>query len=381
MFHTAPVAVQTQPQARARFGAHSGAITRPFNVLILTDSFKLAYRVMRCFHAAGANVHVLGSTRSRGLRYSRFCKSFRYRANDYRDNLQPLIDEVNAVVIEHDIALIACGEHFMMRPLIVMAPALSAPCFPMLSIEQFDILNDKWRFTQLCNELGVRCPGSQLVADVAALRELLQAGKLTQPFIVKPVAFDGATGFFAFDRSKDLSQLSAIDYSPILVQEFIEGEDVCVSVYCNKGQILAFVAYRYSRATYITFEAPAIRADCAKILANTKANGVLNFEMRIAPDGAVYWLECNPRFFMSIAMSMLAGFPFVEYGLPIRRVSGVTASTSGAQVRFIKAAALEAVRFGRLTLRDFAYLRYVIADPIPWAREGLGFENRPPLRG
>lgn len=32
----------------------------PYNVLMLSDKFRFAYRILRSFNAAGANVHVLG---------------------------------------------------------------------------------------------------------------------------------------------------------------------------------------------------------------------------------------------------------------------------------------------------------------------------------
>ena len=177
MYQTALSAHQTPMRAAPRIRAD--VETDRCNVLLLSDSFGLAYRVLRCFHAAGATVHVLGSRRSRGLRYSRFCRSFRYRVNDYRGDLRRLIDEINAAVIEHDIDLIACGEHFMMRAFVEMAPMLIARCFPMPSIKEFNLLNDKNQFTELCNELGVRCPRSQFVANISELRALLRAGKIT----------------------------------------------------------------------------------------------------------------------------------------------------------------------------------------------------------
>ena len=164
-------------------------MSRPYNVLILSDQFRFAYRILRCFHAAGAKVHVLGATGSRGLRSSRFCATFRERVHGYGGDLGPLIEEVNSVIAELDVDLLVPGEHFMMRPLIAMAPALNAPCFPMLSIEKFDLLNNKWRFTRLCLSLGIRCPRSQLFDDIAALNRAVQSEEVSIPFVVKPLDF------------------------------------------------------------------------------------------------------------------------------------------------------------------------------------------------
>jgi len=92
-------------------------------------------------------------------------------------------------------------------------------------------------------------------------------------------------------------------------------------------------------------------------------------------DGDVYWLECNPRFFFWTHMSLLAGIPFAEFGLPNWCVSGSSTLPTGTNVRSFKAAAVELARPWRLTRRDFGYLRFVLADPVPWVRETLGCET------
>ncbi len=348
--------------------------SRPYNVLMLSDQFRFAYRILRCFHAAGAKVHVLGAKGSRGLRFSRFCATFRERVNGYRGDLGALIQEVNSVIAQLGVDLVVSGEHAMMRPLIVMAPALNAPCFPMPSIEQFDLLNNKWLFTQLCRSLDIRCPRSQLFADVSALNRALKSGEISIPFVAKPLDFDGSRGVLSVLRAIDLRKLDSIQYSPIIVQEFVGGADIAASVYCDHGEIKAFIVHRLKRATYFTLESDEIRADIEKIVVATRANGIMNFDMRVGSSGDVYWLECNPRFFFWTHMALLAGVPFVEFGLPNRQVSGSGTLPTGTNVRFFKAAAVELARPWRLTKRDFGYLRFALADPIPWLRESLGYE-------
>jgi predicted ATP-grasp superfamily ATP-dependent carboligase len=350
--------------------------TSPYNVLLLSDKFRFAYRVLRCFNAAGTNVHVLGGKESRGLRFSRFCASFRERTKDYDGNLEPLIQEVNSLIAELDIDLVVSGEHFMMRPLIAIESALNAPCFPMLTTKQFDLLNNKWLFSQLCASLGIRCPRSQLVTDVFAVRRAVKSGEISIPFVAKPLDFDGSTGVLSVLQTADLRKLDSIQYAPVIVQEFVRGIDVAASVYCNHGSINAFIAHRLKRATYFTFESDEIRAGIQKIVTATKAHGVMNFDMRISDNGNVYWLECNPRFFFWVHMALLAGISFVEYGLPNWPVSGSISLPTGTNVRFLKASALELVRPWRLTKRDVHYLRFVLADPVPWVRETLGYDTR-----
>lgn len=347
---------------------------RPRNVLLLSDRFRFGYRILRCFRAAGFNVHVLGAEPTRGLRYSRFCASFTERVNDTDGDLTPLIDEVNSFIARRDIDLVISGGHYIMGPLIAMAPALRAPCFPMLSIEQFSLLNDKWRFTQFCRSIGLRCPESRLFRDSAALRDAAASGEISRPFVVKPLDLDGNKGVMVIADEADLSKLNSIDYAPVIVQDFIAGADVAASVYCDHGEIKAFIAHRRSRATYFTVDSPDIFAGVEKIVGASKAHGVLNFDTRVGLDGSVYWLECNPRFFFWMHMSLLAGVPFAEFGLTDRRASGSGRAPSGTNVRFLAASTIELLRPWRLTKRDFAYLRFVLADPLPWLREALGIE-------
>jgi hypothetical protein len=348
----------------------------PYNVLMLSDKFRFAYRILRCFHAAGTNVHVLGGKDSHGLRFSRFCASFSERINGYHGNLEPLIQEVNSLIAQLDIELVVSAEHYMMRPLIAIAPALNAPCFPMPTIEHFDLLNNKWLFSQLCASLGILCPRSQLVTDVSTLRRAVKSGEVSVPFVAKPLDFDGSRGILSVLQSIDLRKLDSIQYAPVLVQEFVKGTDVAASVYCNHGSVIAFIAHRIKRATYFTFESDEIRANIQKIAVATEAHGVMNFDMRIGEDGVIYWLECNPRLFFWAHMSLLAGISFVEFGLPNWPVSGSSRIPTGTNVRFFKASALELARPWRLTKRDAGYLRYVVADPVPWLRETLGYETR-----
>lgn len=352
-----------------------GRATRRYNVLMISDNFRFAYRILRSFHAAGVNVHVLGASGSRGLRYSRFCASFQDRVGSCRGDLGPLIEEVNALIVRKGIDLVISGDHTVMRPLIVMARSLKAPCFPTPSVEQFDLLNNKWSFTQLCQSLGLRCPRSRLFDGRFALRRAIESGEVALPLVAKPLDCDGGRGVLPVLRMDDLHRLDAIEYEPIIVQEFIDGDDVAASVYCDHGEIRAFIAHKRKLATYFTLVSPEMRAGIQKIVAATGAQGVLNFDMRVAFDGAVHWLECNPRFFFWIHMSMLAGVPFAEFGLPNWPVSGSRTVPPGTDVRFLKASVIELLRPWRLTRRDFGYLRFVLADPVPWAREALGFET------
>jgi hypothetical protein len=93
--------------------------------------------------------------------------------------------------------------------------------------------------------------------------------------------------------------------------------------------------------------------------------------MILAPDGSVFFLECNPRFFYKINMSMIAGINFVEYGIPYARLQVAGAIQPGVQVRFPKALLRSLAFSSRCTKRDWAMLTYLFSDPWPFLIEKL----------
>ncbi len=320
-------------------------------------------------------MHVLGGPGSDGFRFSRFCRSYRRSRYGFAGPCDGLIDEVNSYISELTINLVSAGDHPATRTLLALKPSLSAPCYPMPELDQFALLNNKWSFTQLCRRLAIRCPRSELVTDRAELLSRLTSGEIAVPSVAKPIDFDGSRGVVPIKDRIDLSRAAAINYRPILVQDYIEGEDIGCSVYCDQGKILAFIAHKLKRSTYSTFESVEIRRAAAKIAEVTKASGVLNFDMRIRSDGTIYWLECNPRFFYKSFFAMLSGINFTAFGLPDAPSELCCSVPDGTNVRCCKAIVAELPRPWRLTWRDAAYLRAIWADPIPLLREALHIDR------
>src|SRR5665213_3619851 len=300
---------------------------------MVSSLITMPYRVLRVAGAAGADIYVLGNSHSKCLEHSRFCKKFLLTSQPITGEADAcLADEINRRVREFDIDMVLPGDVQATRSLIALRDAIDAPCFPMPTLEQFDRLNDKWFFTNLCGELDILTPKSWHVADAAELRREIEAGRIPLPAIAKPINHDGSLGVIKLDGADALAQLDRIDYAPIIVQEFIEGADIGASVYCERGEIKAFIAHELKRATYRALDDARIEAALARVMGRMGVNGVFNFDMRLAPDGTIYYLECNPRFFFKINLSMLAGVNFIRMGLRAS-TNTMLAPASGAAVR------------------------------------------------
>jgi hypothetical protein len=345
--------------------------TMPGRVLLVSSLISLPYRVMRVARAAGTEVHVLGTERSRCLAHSRDCHGFTLIGVPITGEYDPgLAEEINRAIHGLGIDMVLPGDAEATRSLIAIRQALDAPCFPMPSLAQFDLLNNKWKFTGLARELGLLCPQSWLARDATELRELVEAGKIRLPAIAKPVNHDGSLGVLKLDPSGALAQIEKIDYAPIIVQEFIPGRDIGASIFCAHGEIKAFIAHELRHATYHTLDEPAIEIALARVAARLGLDGVFNFDMRLTSSGRIYYLECNPRFFFKMFQSMIAGVNFVAFGFG---GDGPTTPPTGAAVRMPKALAAAALTTPwRITRRDIAMLRYFGSDPVSTLRAALG---------
>ena len=348
------------------------AVPQRQRLLLVADAFQLAYRVLRCARATGAEVYVLGNAGSTALRFSRHCARFFPSGCIIHGQRDPeLALEINCLVREYGISLVLPADAPSTRSLIATRDLIQAPCFPLPSLAEFDLLNDKWAFASLCRKLAIRHPRSSLYADTDALTRAITARGVNLPLVAKPLSRSGGVGFVLFDGTDTERRLRAISYEPILLQEFISGEPIGASVYAHRGKIEAFIAHHYRRRVYTAFPDDQIYSDVEKIVVHRTLTGVYNFDMILAPDGAVYYLECNPRFFYKINLSMVAGVNFVEHGLSHRgHDMHPRVDCDSVRVRFPEALLLSFPR-ARPTLRDWAMATYLYSDPVPYLLEKL----------
>jgi predicted ATP-grasp superfamily ATP-dependent carboligase len=345
--------------------------TSKMNVLMVSSRFNLPYRVMRCAEASGANVYVLGNLGSHALRHSRYCKKFILRERAILgDHDKTLAEQINVCAGKYHIDMVLPAGPLPTRTLISIRHLLDVPCFPLPDLPQFDLLNNKWRFAKLCAELAVLCPRSLYFPDRNGLLNVLNRGLLLLPAIAKPLSEDGGHGVVKLELLNARTQIETIHYKPIIVQELIEGEDIGASAFCEHGEIKSFVAHSYGKGTYQTFHDPSIRSAVSRILSRVKADGVYNFDMMRATDGQIYYLECNPRFFYKINLSMAAGLNFVHCGLdPLADMPASVAH--GTCVRKPWALALRLHKPWTITSQDLGLLAHLLSDPVPYLRESL----------
>jgi len=350
------------------------------SVLLLASRFGMPYRVLRCTQAAGTRVFALGTTAAAGLRRSRYCSGFKHTSIPIDGTYsEALAAAINQATQEFGIDVVIAGDAPATRSLIAVKSLLRARIFPMPDLTDFDVLNNKWAFAQLCQSKHVKCPQTWLFAHRSELEGFVRASHAAKLFIAKPLSQDSSKGVIRINASSLDSALTQLSYAPLLLQEYIEGIDIGTSVYCRGGRIEAIIAHHYDRARYTPISNATIANDVQALLGPLQINGIFNFDMRRTAEGQTYYLECNPRVFWKISMSMLAGVNFVAQGLAAIGLMPIPKqSIAPSAVLFPKALLLEAATVPwRLDSSSWRTLRFLYADPLPYFSEMLGLERDP----
>ena len=194
-------------------------------------------------------------------------------------------------------------------------------CFPMPDSQLFEQLYNKGSFANLLSELGLPQPPTALVRDVRDLENLL----FDAPAIVKPAGGEGGCGIEIAATAVQLHDIVAANHDlknqPVVVQQFIEGKDIDLSVLANHGRCVAWTIQQWNGNGVLDFvQHPEVLALGQELIARTGYHGVIHFDMRIGSrDGKVCFIEANPRFWGSFNYSLWAGINFLKLGIGLAR--------------------------------------------------------------
>jgi hypothetical protein len=341
------------------------------NGLMIAFAFTLPYHVMRTATAAGIHVHVLGNGASRGLRLSRHCRA--YHSSRYAGDAQTLLAEISALVRRHKIEVLLPSDDVSTRLLSALRDRLPVPSLPVPAVPTFDLLNDKWNFTQFCLGNGVRAPEARLFDNASSLRDALDSGEMALPLTVKPINRSGGYGVFHIREPAEIAFMERIDYTPVLAQRHIIGESVSITLFCDAGSVRAHVAQHRDESGFRVFANRDLLANASRLAAVTGYSGPVNFDAVVCDDdGLSYLVECNPRFWYSVYLVMLAGLNFVDLALPGR--SSEIATLAEGKVRFSLRNTL--CRPWRATGLDWKFLAYNLSDPLAYmAQRAKSFDD------
>lgn len=341
------------------------------HILILASEYSLAYRAVRCFAETGMKVSVAGSKEAKPLSMSRFVAT-----NLSIGDLPPVVDltmqqAINDIIARLGIDLVAAADTPAIRFLIANHSGLDAPCFPLPDAEQHRRLNNKGAFRELCASLDVLIPKGFVCTDGDAIVQEVASRQLSFPVILKPVASQGGRGI-TLAGEKDIGKKARqLSYSPILVEKFVRGADIGLSVYATNGRVVQSICHYYEGGLYEVIDNPTLLNAAEKILAEVGCSGVFNFDAIHADDGATYVLECNPRFYYKMSLTLLTGLNLPALGVQPGYETSIERRTAYAPKALVREF-LSTARLSRAARRD---AKFWIKDPLPFAYEILGLNH------
>jgi len=229
---------------------------------------------------------------------------------------------------DHGIRTIVAGDTRCSRLLLQMTPMLppGTQPFPICEPELFEQMYDKWRFAALLEELGLPGPRTALIR----CHEDLNRCDIEPPAIIKPTQGEAGLGIETANTRTELRGIvearSDLEDNPLVLQEFIPGSDIDLSVLADRGECVAWTTQQVGQNGVMRF---VERADVLnlgrELVRQTAYHGVMHLDMRIDDrTGRVVFLESNPRFWGSLRYSVWTGVNFLDLGIRFLEGEDVT---------------------------------------------------------
>ncbi|MFJ2684572.1 ATP-grasp domain-containing protein [Pseudomonas sp. NPDC087342] len=238
------------------------------------------------------------------------------------------IDWVIATALEHGIKVILAGrigsyyeaarERFDAAGLQLVTGGMS--------METFDNVDDKSRFTAEAERAGLACIPAVTVSNARELAAAYETLSSQGEVCIKPVVGIYGQGFWRFKADVDPFRCfenpdarevdfetylniykSGMERAPMLVMPYLPGSECSVDMVCEAGKPVAFVGRR-KQGVHQTFERESAAVELAlKAAAHFKCDGLVNVQTRDDQDGVPHLLEINPRYSGGIGYTRATG--------------------------------------------------------------------------
>ena len=205
---------------------------------------------------------------------------------------------------------------------------------PVTTIENIRLTDDKGRLAELAEQQGIRIPRTWQFHDIGDLYR--EAPDLPMPIFLKVRKAAAGVGLRKVKSPEELvsSFREFVDGYGLepdqypLVQEFVPGDDYCVTALFDQGRCVASMTYRNIRsfprgtgagALRETVRQPEAEQATVKLLSPLRWHGIAQVDFRVAEDGRPYLIEVNPRFFGGLPQSIAANvdYPYLLYRIAI----------------------------------------------------------------
>lgn len=288
--------------------------------VVIPDGYdQRAIKVVQSLGVAGGISQVVVTTKNSVLKYSRYCKTF--YVSDYPTEAE-ISKAVEEICSRYDIDVAVpsgldginyinnnTSKHPFLKRLIP-------------NLDTLALVHNKWSLHNISRQLEIDSPYSILLnkyeVDQPAIPE-------DRPVLLKPTTGAGGDGIRYFQNLRMLAQWveqsSGSDTDgEYIVQEYIAGTNIDISVLCRDGNILAYtmqkpIEHRHDTFRYSSriefFHDSRLLETCERIVRFVKWNGVAHLDFLLEPSsGRMCLIDFNPRFWGTLSGSTLAGVNF-----------------------------------------------------------------------
>lgn len=303
-----------------------------FTVLIPDGDSFFALPVLQCLgRMKNVTVYVLSNSPWTSIRFSRYTKQLFLCPME--DGDQGRLNALLRIVKERKIDVVLTIDEPTIRYLAENGGELRkyTAIAPLPKVETFDIVSNKWLFSQWLIKNMIQIPTTVLYQSDESIEKNLSI--LTFPVLIKPIKGNGGIGIKFFDDPVSLREYCKSHIRPdeYIIQSFIHGYDVGCSVLCIDGKILACTMQQRAVNLPMTFS-PFTNIDflfdsriyeiAEKIMDKLNWSGVAHIDLRYDEKENNYTiLEMNPRFWQSVVGSFYAGvnFPYLSSVAALKR--------------------------------------------------------------
>lgn len=307
-------------------------------VLITGARAPVAIDLGRSFSAAGYAVYFADSVCALAAKAStvsnhrviRFA-SPRYEFATFAKELNDWVLEFNPKLILptcEEVFYIAAAAHKYNFSSLVFCPSLIA----------LEKLHSKIKFIEFAKSLHIGIPQTHVLDGSCEAQDLPFT---LQESVVKPEYSRFGTQILIKPTAAAFEKLSPCSTKRWIVQEYIEGDELCLWCAAVKGRIVASAAYRpvwrYGHSAAYAFEgvdsSEALKI-AEVIVAAEGLTGQLSFDMILTRDRRVIPIECNPR--STSGLHLFDASPDIAHAV----MNGVLVSVNTKNIRYLSLAML-----------------------------------------
>lgn len=366
-----------------------GTDLRPMSILIPDENDDLdTVKILRCLsQARELTVHILSTSRSPSVRFSRYCAHLHHHSSQNDDDW---IDAIERIVQQWKIDVLLPvtlrGVQLISQRREAISKITAIP--PIPKFELLEQVRNKWWLYKFAKQKGLPVIPSVFVGKRRELiSDSLNLDSIEFPALLKPTSLRSGLGIVkvgsSFDLNRALKNKRIIEGADYILQSYVPGVDFSFSVFCKSGEVIAYTLWKELLQSKEPFCVPQLveftddkdAVNLGKQLVSAIGwDGVADIDFIFDKrDQMVKILEVNPRFWQSVLGCLIAGvnFPLLaclsavgEECLDMKQICGVRYARPAASVGMMLHRFVRREQIHNISWRDSVF-RLICNDPLP----------------